>query len=155
VAAIDGACFGGGLELALACNLRVCSRKARLGLTELSLGLIPGLGGIPRLIRVVGEAKALELMLLGDIVSADAALDLGLVSRVFPGEDFLRRTRMFVRTILGAGRDAVAELIDLVSAARQEHAADAARSAARRFVPLAREVLLSPDTPADGESRPS
>ena len=68
IAAINGPCFGGGLELALACHVRLCSEKARLGLPEVSIGGVPGLGGVHRLIQVIGEAKALEMMLLGDMI---------------------------------------------------------------------------------------
>jgi len=133
VAAIDGPCFGGGMELALACHVRVCSDKARLGLPELSAGIIPGLGGVPRLCRVVGEAKALEMMLLGDMISAAQAVDIGLVSRVFPREGFQRKALMFVKTIIAAPADAVAGLLDAVTCARRDGDAAAILQSAEAF----------------------
>jgi len=82
VAAIAGGAFGGGLELALACDFRVVARGARLGQPEILLGIIPGGGGTQRLARLVGPARAKDLVLTGRYVSADEALGMGLVDRV-------------------------------------------------------------------------
>lgn len=84
VAAINGAALGGGLELALCCNLRVAAAHAQLGLPETSLGIIPGAGGTQRLPRLVGEARAKELILLGRRLTAAESLSWGLVNRVSP-----------------------------------------------------------------------
>lgn len=84
VAAINGVAVGGGLELALVCDLRVAAAHAELGLPETSLGIIPGSGGTQRLARVVGEARAKEMILLGRRISAPEALAWGLVNRVTP-----------------------------------------------------------------------
>ncbi|HEY6459279.1 MAG TPA: enoyl-CoA hydratase-related protein [Polyangiaceae bacterium] len=84
VAAINGAALGGGLELALCCDLRVAASHAQLGLPETTLGIIPGAGGTQRLPRVVGEARAKEMILLGRRLTADEALAWGLVNRVAP-----------------------------------------------------------------------
>jgi enoyl-CoA hydratase/carnithine racemase len=84
VAALNGAAFGGGLELALVCDLRVAAKHAQLGLPETTLGIIPGAGGTQRLPRVVGEARAKEMILLGRRVGADEALAWGLVNRIAP-----------------------------------------------------------------------
>src|SRR5580698_9162883 len=84
VAALNGVAFGGGLELALICDLRVAAPHAELALPETSLGIIPGAGGTQRLPRVVGEARAKEMILLGRKVSAGEALAWGLVNRVSP-----------------------------------------------------------------------
>jgi len=84
VAAINGAALGGGLELALACDLRVAAEHAILGLPETSLGIIPAAGGTQRLPRLVGPQKALELVLLGTRLTAAEALSIGLVNRVAP-----------------------------------------------------------------------
>jgi enoyl-CoA hydratase/carnithine racemase len=84
VAAINGAALGGGLELALCCDLRVAAAHAQLGLPETSLGIIPGAGGTQRLPRVVGEARAKEMILLARRLTADDALAWGLVNRVTP-----------------------------------------------------------------------
>src|SRR5256884_862087 len=82
IAAINGTCAGGGLELALACDLRITARSARFGLPENNLGLIPGIGGCSRLVKLVGFGRAKELVLTGEIVTADEADRLGLLSRV-------------------------------------------------------------------------
>ena len=84
VAAINGAALGGGLELALCCDLRVAASHAQLGLPETSLGIIPGAGGTQRLPRIVGEARAKEMILLARRLTADEALAWGLVNRVTP-----------------------------------------------------------------------
>jgi enoyl-CoA hydratase len=86
IAAINGYAFGGGLELALACTFRVTSRRAKMGLPEIKLGLIPGYGGTQRLPRAVGEARALEMILTGRTVDAEEALRIGLVNRVAEGD---------------------------------------------------------------------
>jgi len=115
IAAIHGACMGGGLELALACQLRVCAEKTRLGLPEVWLNLVPGLGGVFRLAKLVGQAKALELVALGDLIGADEALRLNLVNRVFPRDDFPRHVASFVQALLVADPKVVREIIRLVS----------------------------------------
>ncbi len=84
--AMNGVALGGGLELGLACDFRVARHHALLGLPETALGIIPGAGGTQRLPRIVGEAKAKELVLLGQRVSADQALAIGLLHRVCPAE---------------------------------------------------------------------
>lgn len=82
IAGVNGTCVGGGLELALACDLRLAARSARFGLPENNLGLIPGIGGCSRLVKLVGFGRAKELILTGEIVTAEAAERLGLVNRV-------------------------------------------------------------------------
>jgi enoyl-CoA hydratase/carnithine racemase len=136
IAAINGPCFGGGLELALSCHIRLCSEKARLGLPELSIGVIPGLGGIQRLIRVVGEAKALEMILLGDMISASRALELNLVSRVFPKKDFFPKVRIFVRTLLSARKEAIEEVLRLADLSRSGNEEENVLKAAESFTRL-------------------
>ncbi|MGH7252901.1 MAG: enoyl-CoA hydratase-related protein, partial [Nitrospiraceae bacterium] len=84
IAAINGACLGGGLELALCCHIRIAGESARLGLPEITLGIMPGFGGTQRLPRILGRSKATELILTGDLVSAQEAKALGLVSQVVP-----------------------------------------------------------------------
>jgi enoyl-CoA hydratase len=84
VAAVNGVALGGGLELALACDLVVASERARVGLPEITLGLIPGFGGTQRLVRRIGLARARELIYLGSMVGASDALRLGIVDRVVP-----------------------------------------------------------------------
>lgn len=99
IAAIDGVALGGGLELALCCDLRIGSPAARLGLTELRLGAIPAAGGTQRLPRLIGEAKAKELLFLAEILPADEALRLGLLNRVVPSERLLDEALGIARRI--------------------------------------------------------
>ncbi len=99
IAAIDGVALGGGLELALCCDLRIGSPAARLGLTELRLGAIPAAGGTQRLPRLIGEAKAKELLFLAEILPADEALRLGLLNRVVPSEQLLEEALGIARRI--------------------------------------------------------
>jgi enoyl-CoA hydratase len=86
VAAVNGVALGGGLELALACDLIVASERARFGQPEINLGLIPGFGGTQRLVRRIGQTRARELIYLGHMITAEEALRVGLVNRVVPPE---------------------------------------------------------------------
>jgi enoyl-CoA hydratase len=92
IAMINGFCLGGGCELALACDLRIASDKARLGQPEINLGIIPGGGGTQRLTRLVGEGKAMELILTGDMINAQTAYEIGLVNMVVPHEELTDKT---------------------------------------------------------------
>lgn len=93
IAAINGTCFGGGLELALSCHMRLASPEASLGLLEITLGTMPSLGGTQRLARLVGQPKGLELMLTGRRVSGDEALSIGLVNAVYPASDLVEKAK--------------------------------------------------------------
>jgi methylglutaconyl-CoA hydratase len=100
VAAINGVALGGGLELALACDLRVAAVHARLGFPETSLGIIPGAGGTQRLPRIIGEGRAKEMILLGRPLTAEEALAWGLVQRVTPlGKNIIDDTIEWIRPI--------------------------------------------------------
>jgi enoyl-CoA hydratase len=92
IAMINGFALGGGCELALACDIRIASSKARLGQPEIKLGIIPGGGGTQRLTRLIGEGKAMELILTGDMIGADEALRLGLVNHVVAPEELEAKT---------------------------------------------------------------
>ena len=89
---INGFALGGGCELALACDIRIASTKAKLGQPEIKLGIIPGGGGTQRLTRLIGEGKAMELMLTGDMISAEEAERLGLVNYVVAPEELEAKT---------------------------------------------------------------
>ena len=113
VAVINGYAFGGGMELALACTFRLATKNAKMGTPEIKLGLIPGYGGTQRLPRVVGEARALEMVMTGRTVDADEALRIGLVSRLVEGDAvaagiaFAREFSGYSLPVLGFARDAV------------------------------------------------
>jgi len=99
VAALNGYAFGGGLELALACDFRIAARRAKLGQTEINLGLVPGAGGSQRLLRIVGQAKAKELAMLGLRLSADEAAAMGLLTKVVDNEAFEAEVRAFAEKL--------------------------------------------------------
>lgn len=103
VALVNGYAFGGGLEFALACTFRLATANAKFGLPEIKLGLIPGYGGTQRLPRVIGPARALEMILTGRTVGADEALRLGLANRLVDG-DPLAAACAFAREFSGHGR---------------------------------------------------
>lgn len=100
VALVNGYAFGGGLELALACTFRIAASAARLGLPEIKLGLIPGYGGTQRLPRLIGEARALDMILTGRAVPAEEALAIGLVNRIADG-DLIEAGKNYAREMTG------------------------------------------------------
>ncbi len=93
IAAVGGYALGGGCELALACHLRVASERARFGLPEVGLGIIPGYGGTVRLARLVGLGRAVEMILTGDMIGAERAAEIGLANLVVPHEELMDRAR--------------------------------------------------------------
>jgi enoyl-CoA hydratase len=117
-ALINGYAFGGGLELALACNFRLALKTARLGLPEIKLGLIPGYGGTQRLPRLIGEARALEIVMSGRTVGADEAERIGLVHRLVDaglieaGKAYAREMTGYGLPVLALARDAVVGALD-------------------------------------------
>jgi enoyl-CoA hydratase len=119
VAIINGFAFGGGLEMALACTFRIATRNAKVGLPEIKLGLIPGYGGTQRLPRLIGEGRALEMIMTGRTVAADEALAIGLVHRVVDGNPveagvaFAREFSGYSLPTLGFAREAVQRALDL------------------------------------------
>jgi enoyl-CoA hydratase len=119
IAAINGYAFGGGLELAMSCTFRIASPSAKLGLPEIKLGLIPGYGGTQRLPRLVGEARALDMIMTGRSVDAEEAERIGLLNRVVPGDiveaaiAYARGFTGFSLPTLGFARAAVRRALDL------------------------------------------
>ena len=107
IAAINGVAFGGGLEIALACDIRICSEKARLGVPEITLGLIPGWGGTQRLPRLIPGCKAAELLLMGRPIDAQEAYRIGLVNKVVPPEEVMSTAKEWAEVICQAGPLAV------------------------------------------------
>jgi enoyl-CoA hydratase len=108
-AAINGFALGGGCEIAMACDLIFASSRAKIGQPEVKLGIIPGFGGTQRLARLVGLARAKELVMTGDTIDAQEALRIGLVSQVFEPDELLPRTREALGRILDNGPVAVAQ----------------------------------------------
>jgi enoyl-CoA hydratase/carnithine racemase len=115
IAAIEGNALGGGLELALCCDLRVASERARLGLPEVRLAVTPGAGGTQRLPRVVGSARARELILTGRVIDAAEAERIGLVSRVVPAGEAVTAAESIAAEIAARGPIAVREAKRLVA----------------------------------------
>ena len=113
LALVNGYAFGGGLELALACSFRIASASAKIGLPEIKIGLIPGYGGTQRLPRLIGETKALEMILSGRTIDATEALHIGLLNAIADGAlldkglSFLRRITRFSLPSLQLAREAV------------------------------------------------
>jgi enoyl-CoA hydratase len=92
IAMINGFCLGGGCELALSCDLRIASEKARFGQPEINLGIIPGGGGTQRLTQLIGEGKAMQMILTGEMINAQEAFRLGLVNEVYSPEELEAKT---------------------------------------------------------------
>ncbi|HSJ09743.1 MAG TPA: enoyl-CoA hydratase-related protein [Longimicrobiales bacterium] len=112
IAAVNGFALGGGLELALACHIRTASAKAKFGLPEVKLGIIPGYGGTIRLARLVGRGRATELMLTGDMIDASEAYRIGLVNRVEEPENLMEATRQIARKMVANGPIAIAMALE-------------------------------------------
>jgi enoyl-CoA hydratase len=116
IAAVNGFALGGGCELAMACHLRVASENARFGQPEVKLGIAPGYGGTVRLPRLVGKARALELLLTGEMIDAAEAHRIGLVNRVVPAERLITEAEALLKTILSQGPLAVRACLETVNA---------------------------------------
>lgn len=99
IAAVNGYALGGGLELALACSIRICSEKAKFGAPEVKLGIIPGDGGTQRLPRLIGLGRAMEMILTGDFIDAREAYRIGLVNKVFPPAELMEKATELARKI--------------------------------------------------------
>jgi enoyl-CoA hydratase len=108
IAAINGFALGGGCELAMACDIRIASEKARLGQPEINLGIIPGSGGTQRLARLVGSSKAKQLIFTGEVVDAKTALDIGLVDRVVPNDHLMDEAKKIAAVISSKSKVALA-----------------------------------------------
>ena len=114
LAAVGGYALGGGCELALACHIRVASENARFGIPEVGLGIIPGYGGTIRLARLVGLGRAVEMALTGEMISAEAALDMGLVTHVVPRGELMDAAKGIIRKVTKNGPLAVRMVLESI-----------------------------------------
>jgi enoyl-CoA hydratase/carnithine racemase len=118
IAAINGLfCLGGGMELALACHLRVAGERVRMGQPEIDLGIMPGFGGTQRLPRIVGPSKAAELILTGDKIPGTEAQAIGLVNKVVPDGEVLKQAQGLAKKIASKGGAAVRAIMAAIGAA--------------------------------------
>lgn len=120
IAAINGFALGGGLELAMSCHLRLAAQNARLGLPEVSLGLIPGYGGTQRLAQLVGRGKANEIIFTAGMILADEALQIGLVNHVVEANELLDKCVEIANKIMRNSPMAIATAIQCVNAGYQD-----------------------------------
>jgi enoyl-CoA hydratase/carnithine racemase len=137
IAAINGFCLGGGLELAMSCHMRICSDRARLGQPEINLGLIPGWGGTQRLPRLVGKAKALEMILTGDQITAQDAYRVGLVNKVVPAGAVLKEARGLARKIVSKSKFPIAASLKAVTEGLEKTVEEGLEVEKEQFVALA------------------
>lgn len=119
VAAVNGFCLGGGCEVALACHLRVAGRRAKFGLPEVKLGLIPGYGGTQRLARLIGRGAAWEMMLSGELISAEEGFRVGLVNRVVENEILIEESLKIASNIIANSPTAVRYCLEAVNSGSQ------------------------------------
>ncbi|WP_316786042.1 enoyl-CoA hydratase/isomerase family protein [Pedobacter frigiditerrae] len=121
VAAINGFALGGGLELAMACHIRVASDNAKLGLPEVTLGLIPGYGGTQRLTQLVGKGRAIEMITTADMITAEKAYRTGLVNEVVPQVELIAKAEEILNKIKTRAPLAIANAIKAVNASLKEN----------------------------------
>jgi enoyl-CoA hydratase len=120
IAAVNGFALGGGCELAMACHFRICSDTAKFGQPEVNLGLLPGYGGTQRLTQLIGKGRATELLLTGNMIDANTALQYGLVNYVVPQEELLNKTKAILEIINTKAPLAISAIIQSVNAVFDE-----------------------------------
>ncbi|GEO09919.1 enoyl-CoA hydratase/isomerase family protein [Segetibacter aerophilus] len=120
VAAVNGFALGGGHELAMACHFRIASENAKFGQPEVNLGLIPGYGGTQRLVQLVGKGRAIEMMITGNMIDAQTALQFGLVNYVVPQEELLNKTKSILAIANSKAPLAIAKCIQAANAVFDE-----------------------------------
>lgn len=120
IAAIEGYALGGGMELAMTCDIRIAGESAKMGFPEVTLGIFPGAGGTIRVPKVVGEAFAKELLFTGDAVSAERALQMGLVNRVTADEDVYREAEKLAKRIAKRGPVAIGMVKEVIRKGLEE-----------------------------------
>ena len=141
IAALNGVTLGGGAEIALACDVRIMDETARIGFPEVKLGVFPGSGGVFRLPRLVGPARAYELLYTGDLIDAREAHWIGLVNRLAPAGEALPRALGFAETV--AQRPALA--LSLIRAGVRDSLTQTRREATDRTLADSHTVFTGPD----------
>jgi enoyl-CoA hydratase/carnithine racemase len=136
IAAINGVALGGGMELAMSCHMRIIGDRARLGQPEINLGIIPGWGGTQRLTRIVGPAKATEIILTGDNLTAQEAFRLNLVNKVVPGGEVLKTAKDLAKKIASKGGLSIAAALNAIGQARDAELAQGLAIEADNIVKL-------------------
>jgi len=155
LAAINGYAFGGGLEMAMACTIRLAVEGAKMGQPEVKLGLLAGYGGTQRLPRLVGKGRALELLLTGEPIDAAEAHRIGLVNRVVKKEALLGDARSLAKKILSVGPVAIRYTLDAVHRGLDVTLADGLRIEADLFGQIAATSDMKEGTTAFLEKRPA
>ncbi len=145
IAAINGVCVGGGLELALSCDLRVTVEEARFGFPETNAGIIPGSGGCSRLARLVGVGMAKELVLTGELISAADAKQIGLVNAVVPAGQLMEKTKDYAAKIMKRGPLAVGMAKQIINTSLNVDAASG-----RALERLGQSILLGTEDAQEG-----
>jgi enoyl-CoA hydratase len=145
IAAINGFALGGGLELALACDIRIAALNAKVGLPEVGLGIMPGAGGTQRLTRIVGKGKAMDLILTGDIITAEEAERIGIVSRAVPHDELLETAKTYARKISSKGPLALR-----LAKAAVNRGADIEMETALYLEKLAQTILIGSEDKLEG-----
>ena len=153
IAAVNGFALGGGCELAMACTIRLAADTAKFGQPEINLGLIPGYAGSQRLPRLVGRGRALELLLTGTPITADEALRIGLVNRVFPAAQLMTEARALAQSLATKAPIAVRYILDAVDGGLEMSFADAENYEATLFGLIATTEDMREGTKAFLEKR--
>ena len=155
IMAINGFCFGGGCELAMAGDIRIAAENAQFGQPEIKLGIIPGFGGTQRFVRLVGKSRAMELLFSGDSIDAATALELGLVSRVVPAAELMADARRTAEKLAGSAPLAVAAIKRAVAAGLDRPIEEALEAERQEFVQVRRTADAVEGITAFIEKRPA
>ena len=143
IAVIDGFCLGGGLELAMSCDLRIASDRSKLGQPEINIGIIPGAGGTQRLTRLIGEGRAMEMILTGRMITAEEAFSYGIVNFVYDSDDLMDEAIQIANTIGDKSKYAVERAKKCVKAVSEMNLKDGLK--------LEREMFIECLNSEDGE----
>ena len=137
IAMIDGFCLGGGLEIAMACDLRIASDRSKLGQPEINLGIIPGAGGTQRLTRLIGEGRAMEMILTGRMITAEEACNYGILNFIYSAEELETKTMEIANTIADKSPYAIERAKKSVKAVSHLNLEDGLKFERERFIECA------------------